>query len=100
MKTSPTILEQIGKELARRNPTDPSIGYRAANQAARDEISLNWLPHHTIADMVRMVTRDAVLLEPTVVAARDRIAWLAGRVEALEAEVEDLKQAWMDQKAM
>lgn len=64
---------------------DVCPGYTRAQRSRADELALAHLSHKDLANRVRMLMRDDLDHEIVCAAARDRIAWLAARVEELEA---------------
>ena len=60
-------------------------GYERAQSSTLEELAMGDKSHREIAGMVRMLMRTDLQHEAVCLAARDRIAWLAARVEQLEA---------------
>lgn len=79
------IREEIEAEKARLPIEAP--GYAKAQNAELSDLMMGDLSHEEVANRVRGLMRDDWNFEPTLCAARDRIAWLAARVEELETEL-------------
>lgn len=75
------------KEENDRKDIDDAPGYTRAQQSELHELRFGEWTHRELANRVRMLMRDDWSHEAVVVACRDRIAWLAKRVEDLEAQI-------------
>lgn len=77
------IQAALEEEKARKD-IDDAPGYTRAQQSELSDLAMSDLTHRQLANRVRMLMRTDWTYEAVVVAARDRIAWLAKRVEDLE----------------
>ena len=80
------LLDELKAEQA-RPIIDDAPGYTAAQTSELEHLAFGHLSHRDLANKVRMLMRTDFEFEGLVVAARDRIAWLAARVEELEAQI-------------
>lgn len=65
---------------------DMSPGYTKATTAKLEDLCMGHLTHKELANTLRMLGRYDANHEAMVTAARDRIAYLAAKVEQLEEE--------------
>lgn len=75
---------------------DLSPGYTRAQNIPLDQLVWGAMSHKEVANMVRMLTRSDLGHEGVCLAARDRIAWLAKRVEEMQAVCQRIVDAVED----
>lgn len=83
------LLDEVNatREARERAGDGEQPGYDHAQKSKLEDLAFGHWSHKKLAGQVRMLMRSDLDHEAIVMAARDRIAWLAKRVEDLESEL-------------